>query len=695
MRMACEGAVQLQHETLGSMQFVFETSDEHEVLMTENDTNFQHLYGSDNETPFTTDAFHRYIVDGENSAARVGPKAYGSKAAVHYERTIAPGQSVTFKMRLRSVPKGLEKDIEDGLLGDDFDEVMKKRAAESDEFFAGRLPGKLTAQEELVARTAYAGLMWSKTFYHYIVQDWLAGDASFPPPPASRKDLRNGDWSHMYARDVLLVPETWEYPWPAVWDLAFHAVAVADIDLHLAQEQLLLQLREWYMHPNGCLPAYEWNLSDVNPPVHAWACWRVYKIGLNLSASSEEGCLKHARWLSRCFQKLVINFTWWVNRTDKTGKHLFGGGFLGLDNIGLFDRSEPLPTGGFLEQADGTAWMAMYALIMLKIAIELAVKVDITYEDSASKFFNHFLAIADAMNSIGGCSNNDGLWHEDDGFYYDRISGLGRDPVPLRVRSLVGLVPLFASANLPARSIAKLPGFRHRMNWALENRQQLAHLISMMVKPDSGALYHLAIPNEEKVQRVLKFVVDETEFLSKYGIRSLSKYHEDNPVSFAGKTVGYVPGESDSGMFGGNSNWRGPIWFPMNFLLLESLSHFHNYYGEALQIEYPSGSGKKVSLETVRNDLTERLVALFLPGDGGARPCHGDSAKFHSSENWKDLVYMHEFFHGDTGEGLGASHQTGWTALVASLIQRIGRVRQHQSDYAAPLLPASPAPVAK
>jgi len=519
-------------------------------------------------------------------------------------------------------------------------------------------------KEELnVARQAYAGLLWTKQFYHFVVEDWMEGDSEQPAPPTARRKGRNSDWKHLFNRDIISMPDKWEYPWFAAWDLAFHMIPFAQIDPHFAKEQLNLLLREWYMHPNGQIPAYEWNFSDVNPPVHAWACWRVYKM---TGARGERDRL----FLARVFQKLLLNFTWWVNRKDPGGHHVFSGGFLGLDNIGVFDRSKPLPTGGQLVQADGTAWMAFYCSTMLEIALELA-EGDPAYEDIASKFFEHFIAIADAMNHLGGT----GLWHEEDGFYYDQLL-LDRRPQPLRLRSMVGIIPLFAIEFIEEDRLDKLPGFAKRTRWFLENRKDLVAHISYMTQ--DGAIPGrrlLAIPSKERLERVLRYVFDENEFLSPYGIRSMSRVHESNPfVLRAGNEeyrVGYVPAESDTGLFGGNSNWRGPIWLPVNFLLIEALERYHHFYGDTFLVEFPTGSGHRITLKAAAEELSRRLVKIFVPTASGARPFHGPGHAPIGSKRRDDMVLFHEYFNAETGEGLGASHQTGWTALVARLIDSL------------------------
>jgi hypothetical protein len=511
-----------------------------------------------------------------------------------------------------------------------------------------------------VARQAYAGLLWSKQFYHLVVREWLDGDPGQPPPPAERLQGRNADWGHVYARDVLSMPDAWEYPWFAAWDLAFHCVPLARIDPDFAKQQLELLLREWYLHPNGQIPAYEFAFGDVNPPVHAWAAWRVYRIGAR-AGQPDLG------FLERVFQKLLLNFTWWVNRKDVSGRHLFAGGFLGLDNIGVFDRSRPLPAGWDLIQADGTAWMAFYAARMLTIALELA-RHNPSYEDIASKFFEHFVAIADATNHFAGA----GLWDERDGFYYDQVRREGRTE-PLRVRSMVGIIPLFACVVLRQEHIDRFPGFAKRLRWFISNRPDLAHRISWLAEdgrdPDRRLL---ALPSRAQLARALGRVFADEEFLSPFGIRSLSQAHRDAPfvMEYEGQRheVAYDPGESTTALFGGNSNWRGPVWFPVNHLLIEALRLYHEFYGDTFTIELPTGSGRRVTLGQAADELARRLASLFLPGRDGARPCHGGDPRYAGDPAWKDLVLFHEYFHGDDGRGLGASHQTGWTALVSEYL---------------------------
>jgi hypothetical protein len=621
------------------------------MLFTENVTNAVLLFDSENAEPHVKDAFQDYVVRGRTAA--VNPEGRGTKAALLYVEEIPPGEHR--EIRLRLFPEDARPSDP---LGRAFESLFSDRIREADEFYQHRLSAE--PQQRRVSRQAYAGLLWSKQFYEYVIRDWLEGDPAQPTPPPERLAIRNFDWEHVYNRDVISMPDKWEYPWFAAWDLAFHMVAFSRIDPHFAKEQLLLFLREWYTHPSGQVPAYEWNFSDVNPPVHAWACWRVYKMTAPCGSRDRE-------FLARAFQKLLINFTWWVNRKDAGGRHLFAGGFLGLDNIGVFDRSRPLPDGGHLEQADGTAWMANYCLIMLAIALELACE-DPVYEDVASKFFEHFVAIADAMNALGGT----GLWDETDGFYYDRLRVDGQQ-IPLRIRSLVGLIPLFAVQVLEDSVIDRLPGFKKRLTWFLANRPDLARHITYMEagKGSCTGRRLLAIPSRERLVRVLRVVLNEELFLSLHGVRSLSRCHLKRPFVFridgVEQRVDYDPGDSTSGMFGGNSNWRGPVWMPMNYLLIEALERYHHFYADDLRVECPTGSGKMLTLKEVARELSARVSRLFLPDASGRRPCHGNDPRFAENPHWREHLLFHEFFHGDNGRGLGASHQTGWTALVAEL----------------------------
>ena len=635
-----------------------------QLLFTENETNSLRLFGYGDPGSFVKDAFHEYVVNGHTQA--VNPNQIGTKAAAHYVTSVPPGESVQFRLRLFA-----DSEQPDAPFDDDFDRVFEQRIADTDAFFSRRLPGNQSEEERRISRQAYAGLLTSKQFYHYVVSEWLYGDPEQPAPPEHHRHGRNQEWKHLFNRDVISMPDKWEYPWYAAWDLAFHMLPFARVDPEFARNQLILFLREWYMHPNGQIPAYEFAFSDVNPPVHAWACWRVYQ----MTGGSTEHNLK---FLKRVFHKLLLNFTWWVNRKDPLGKNLFSGGFLGLDNIGVFDRSRPLPNGEYLEQADGTAWMAFYCLTMLSIAMELAVHDD-TYEDIASKFFEHFVQIVDAMNSLGGS----GLWDEQDGFYYDEMRACGTS-FPLRVRSIVGIIPLFAVGVLSQEQIDRLPSFKKRMEWFLNNRPDLHRHISYC---DSGGPHNLqnatpdrrllSIPSRERLERMLAYILDENEFLSPHGIRALSRYHEKHPFIFQvdgqENQVRYEPAESRGGLFGGNSNWRGPVWFPVNYLLVEALERYHDFYGDELRVEFPTGSGHHLNLKEVANALARRLVSLFIPNEDGERPLHGSDQRYAHDPHWKDLVLFYEYFDGNTGKGLGASHQTGWTTLVAQLLEEMAR----------------------
>ena len=529
------------------------------------------------------------------------------------------------------------------------------------------MPSDLSPDGRNVMRQSFAGLMWSKQFYHYVVKSWLEGDPGQPPPPDGRFNGRNKDWTHLYNADVLSMPDKWEYPWYAAWDLAFHTVPIALIDPDFAKEQLQLMVREWYMHPNGQLPAYEWAFGDVNPPVHAWAAWRVYKIEKKRRGVGDR------IFLERVFQKLLLNFTWWVNRKDTEGRNVFQGGFLGLDNIGVFDRSAPLPTGGHLEQADGTGWMAMYSLNLLAIALELA-REDPAYEDVASKFWEHFLYIANAINHLG--RNDTGMWDEIDGFFYDVLHFDDGGHMPVKIRSMVGLIPLYAIETLEPSIINKLPDFKRRMEWFIKNRPDLTKNVASMSAEGEGRRLLLSIVDERQLRRVLHFMLDENEFLSPFGIRALSRAYKDHPYVLMANghphTVRYEPAESSTGLFGGNSNWRGPIWFPVNFLLIESLQKFHHYLGPEFKVECPTGSGKYLTLWDVSIEIERRLNRIFLRDENGHRPVHNGDPAYGHDPHWRDLVLFYEYFHGDDGSGVGASHQTGWTGLVAKLLQQGG-----------------------
>jgi hypothetical protein len=647
----------------GKRWLLFEGSPE--LLFTQNETNTERLYKAPNRRPYVKDAFHRYVVNGERGA--INPERKGTKAAAHYSAEIASGGSWTLRCRLMDRNPALEPSASaTQFFGPSFDSVFTLRQKEADEFYAQRTGAGLTEDARLVQRQAFAGLLWGKQSYHYDVPRWLDGDSTQPKRDASRQFWRNRDWTTLYNSDVISMPDKWEYPWYAAWDLAFHCVAMALIDPDFAKDQLILFMREWYMHPNGELPAYEWNFSDVNPPVHAWAAWRVYKIAARIQGKPDR------KFLVRIFHKLLINFTWWVNRKDVEGKNVFQGGFLGLDNIGVFDRSTPLGPGNFIEQSDATSWMAMYCLDMLSIAIELA-KDDIAYEDVASKFFEHFVHISRAMNDMGG--EGIGLWNEQDGFYYDVLHTREAQHIPMRVRSMVGLIPLFAAETFEPQDYGKLTGFCSRMRWFLDHNPDVRDHVDMSRTTEYGPRLLLTIANRKKLERIYRYVLDENEFLSPHGVRALSKFHAANPfmLRMGGQThsVDYEPAESQSDLFGGNSNWRGPVWFPLNFLLIESLQRIHYYYGDEFKVECPVGSGKQLTLWEASAEISHRLSHIFLRRDG-RRPVYGNSATFQDDPHWRDLILFYEYFHGETGAGLGASHQTGWTALVAKLIQQSG-----------------------
>lgn len=649
----------MEHETLGKYFLAMDSRDGVvPILFTENDTNRAKHLGAAEDGGHYKDAFHDRVI-GQNKKA-VNFEQEGTKAAPWFQKEIpAHGH---WEIRLR-----LFEDVQrpGALFGAAFDVEFEERRAESDAFHRSITPADASEETARILKQARAGLLWSKQFYHYVVSTWLKGDSKFARPPASRKTGRNSDWKHFHARDILSMPDKWEYPWFAAWDTAFHMIPFAELDPDFAKSQLELFLREWYLHPNGQISAYEFNFSDVNPPVHAWACWRVFKM------TGKRGKRDRA-FLERVFHKLLMNFTWWVNRKDPHGNNLFAGGFLGLDNIGVFDRSKPLPMGGELEQADGTAWMAFYCTTMLAISLELAQK-NPAYEDIASKFFEHFVHIADAMNHLGA----HGLWHEEDGFYYDQIFAQGK-ATPIRVRSLVGLIPLLTVEVMKEEVLEKLPGFRKRLDWFLANRRDLRRTTTYLerrTKPDGSRWELLAIPTRARLERVLAYLLDENEFLSPFGIRSLSKVHEKHPFTYKDAasgnswSVSYVPGESDTGMFGGNSNWRGPIWFPLNYLIIEALERYHYFYGDTLLVECPTGSGNKVNLQQAAREIARRLTLLFQANEGGDRPVHAGDPRYATDPHWKDLILFYEYFDGETGKGLGASHQTGWTALITRLLK--------------------------
>ncbi len=660
--------IAVRHESLGRFHLALGSHPDGSrppLLFTENESNTQRLWDS-GEEGFFKDAFHDYIIAGRRAA--VNRRGVGTKAAAHYILDIPAGEARTVKLRLFS-----EAEAPAAAFGAEFDRIFATRISENDAFYDAASPATLDDDQRNVVRQGYAGLLWSKQFYHLVVADWLEGDPAMPTPPAGRRQVRNSEWRHLYSRDVISMPDKWEYPWFAGWDLAFHMIPFAQIDPDFAKSQLILFLREWYMHPNGQLPAYEFAFGDVNPPVHAWAAWRVYKIAAARGDRDRD-------FLESAFQKLLLNFTWWVNRKDVQGKNIFSGGFLGLDNIGVFDRSKPLPTGGVLQQADGTAWMGFYCGTMLSMAMELAHmdgRIHQAYEDMASKFLEHFIQIADAINSLCG----DGLWDEQDGFYYDQIR-FDHSSVPLKIRSIVGLLPLITVEVYDEETLKRLPGFYKRLVWFRNFRRDLPNHITHYEHHRGRRM--IALPSRERLQRILRTMLDENEFLAPHGIRSVSKFHGAHPFVFEanGSThqVDYEPGESTTELFGGNSNWRGPVWLPINYLLIEALERYHHFYGDDFTVECPTGSGHVVTLDKVARELARRVATLFLRDENGRRPCFGDAARWSDDPYWRDLVLFNEYFHGETGRGLGASHQTGWTALAIRHIEDLHRYQEGAPD---------------
>lgn len=648
-------ALLITHPEMGKTYFYYEENPT--LLFTENESNLKALYGTSNPTPYVKDAFGQWLIQGQKDA--VNPQGVGSKAALYRSFEVAPKGS--FEIRFRLSDRPLSQPFAD------MDETFKKRRSEADRFYRDSAPSSLTEEQRLIQRQAYAGLLWSKQYYCYSVEDWLQGDRAEPPPPPIRKKGRNSRWRHFRSDEVISMPDTWEYPWFAAWDLSFHSLTMSLIDPDFAKKQLLLLTREWFMHPSGQLPAYEWNFDDCNPPVLSWAAWRIYKIEQRKHGHEDRP------FLEQIFQKLLLNFTWWVNRKDSDGRNVFEGGFLGLDNISLFNRSSQLPHGGKLTQSDATSWMAMFCLQMWTMAMELADQEPI-YEEMACKFYEHFLYIALAMNRPQADSPS--LWNEEDGFYYDVLQTAEGAFLPLKIRSMVGLIPLFAVATLEEEKLNRLPQFLERFQWFLDHQPNLCQLVACMQTKGTQDRHLLSLLSAEKLKRVLSYVLDEKEFLSPYGIRSVSKIHQEHPfkMSFNGTChqVDYEPAESTSRLFGGNSNWRGPIWFPLNYLLIESLQKYHYYYGDDFRVECPTGSGKYLTLKEVAEELSRRLVRIFEANAEGRRAVFGGVQKFQTDAHFKDYLLFYEYFHGDNGAGIGASHQTGWTALVAKLIQQLG-----------------------
>jgi hypothetical protein len=623
-------------------------------LLTENATNVRRLYGVSAEGPFK-DGFHDYLIDGRKDA--IAANGQGTKAAAHMRFDVAAKGATTAHLRLSRAPLAAPFR--------DFDRIIRQRMAEADEFYAELQRDIDHDDARLVQRQAFAGMIWSKQYFYFDIPQWIKGDPGQIPPPAERRRGRNREWMHLNNADIISMPDKWEYPWYAAWDLAFHTVSLALIDSQFAKEQLVLLTREWYMHPNGQMPAYEWAFGDVNPPVHAWATWRVYQMD-----RKQRGGQGDLAFLERIFHKLTLNFTWWVNRKDEEGRNVFQGGFLGLDNIGVFDRSAQLPTGGHIDQADGTSWMAMYALNLMRIALELAQRNPV-YEDIATKFFEHFLQIAEAMNNVGEAGI--GLWDDGDEFFYDVLHLPDGAMVPMKLRSMVGLIPLFAVETLEPELLERVPQFKRRLEWFLKYRPDLAALVSHWNEEGRGHRRLLSLLRGHRMKRLLTRMLDESEFLSEYGVRSISKHHERHPYVFnvngMDLSVRYLPAESDSGLFGGNSNWRGPIWFPVNFLLIESLQKFHHYYGDDFKIECPTGSGVYVSIDQAATEIAARLTRIFLRDRNGMRPVYAGNPRLQTDIHFRDHILFYEYFHGDSGRGVGAAHQTGWTGLVAKLLQ--------------------------
>ena len=651
-------AVKAVHPHLG--EYYLYANGEAALLFTENETNTQRIFGVPGASPYVKDGINSFVVNGQADA--VNPAQVGTKAAAHYRLSVPAGGRAVLQLRLTSVapaafPRTNGKP--GSPFGPEFDETLAARRREADEFYHAITPPSFTADQACVFRQALAGMLWSKQFYYYDVDKWLEERGSDPFKPGRKTSPRNDHWHHMYNGDVISMPDKWEYPWYAAWDLAFHVLALTLVDPNFGKQQLKLMLRERYMHPNGQIPAYEWNFSDVNPPVHAWATIFTYRL-----EKAQQG-VGDREWLKSCFQKLLLNFTWWVNRKDRTGRNVFEGGFLGLDNIGVFDRSKPLPTGGYLEQADGTAWMALFCQNMLEIAAELAL-TDTDYADMALKFVEHFLWIASAMGHLGG---DLGMWDEEDGFYYDVLRLPDGSARHLKVRSMVGLLPLCAATWFDGAVLAEYPEMAERLKWFLDTRPELCAAIHDPRRPGVNNRRLASILDETRLRRVLARMLDENEFFSPYGVRSLSKYHAEHPyVLQAGAQeyrVSYLPAESDTGMFGGNSNWRGPIWMPVNALIIRALLQYHGYYGPDFKVECPTGSGRMLTLYQVAEELSRRLSAIFLKDENGRRPVFGGTEKFQSDPHWRDALQFYEYFHGDNGAGLGASHQTGWTGIIA------------------------------
>ncbi len=646
------GSIRISNEKTG--EYFLYAEGNTELLFCDNETNKKRLYNVENPYAYCKDGINDYVVSGNDSA--VNNNKTGTKASASYQHQVPAGESYTIRLRLCNYANQSPFA--------DFDTVFSDRIKDNEIFYEELHQGVEDPDKRMIQRQAYAGMLWTKQFYYFNVRQWLDGDPGQVPPPAERKHGRNFHWRHMNNENIISMPDKWEYPWYAAWDLAFHTLPLARLDPNFAKRQLEILLREYYMHPNGQIPAYEWNFGDVNPPVHAWATLKVYEID-----KQQNGGVGDIEFLEKIFHKLLLNFTWWVNQKDSGGNNIFEGGFLGLDNIGVFDRSKPLPTGGSIEQADGTSWMAMFSLNMLKIALEISEHSPV-YQDMASKFFEHFLHIAGALANLG--ENDVPLWDDEDAFFYDVLHTSDGYSTRLKVRSMVGLIPLYAVEVLDPHYLERLPVFKRRVEWVLENRPDLAALISRWNEPGKGETRLLSLLRGHRMKKIYSRMLDETEFLSEYGIRALSKFHKDNPYDFwVGSErfrVAYNPGESDSGLFGGNSNWRGPVWFPVNYLIIDSMLKFHEYYGDDFRIEYPVGSGQTVTIKEAAHEISRRLIKIFVRNENGDRPVNGQYEKIQKDEHFKDLILFYEYFHGDNGSGIGASHQTGWTGLVAELI---------------------------
>jgi hypothetical protein len=652
-----KGVIKMDHNSLGAYYLYAEAAPE--ALFCENETNTLRLYGKASEGT-CKDGINDFIVHGKKDSLNASRQ--GTKAAFHYKANIAPGKSKVFRLRLS------ENFHADALA--DFDKTFDARKKEADAFYGAMQDNLKTEDEKNIQRQAFAGMLWSKQYYYYDVDQWLKGDPAQPSPPPERNHLRNHEWRHLNNADIISMPDKWEYPWYAAWDLAFHTIPLSMIDPEFAKHQLILLTKEWYMHPNGQLPAYEWSFSDVNPPVHGWATWRVYQIDAKLNDGVAD-----RKFLEEVFHKLLLNFTWWINKKDQNGNNIFQGGFLGMDNIGVFDRSKQFPAGGLIEQSDGTSWMAMFTLNMMRMALELA-KENPVYQSLATKFFEHFLYIAGAMANVSGESVN--LWDEDDEFYYDVLHTRDNQRLKIKLRSMVGLIPLFAVEVLEEEIFRNNPEFSQRLLWFLRNRPDLANLISRWQEKGRGERHLLSLLRGHRMKALLKRMLDPDEFLSDYGIRALSKVYEKNPFIFHADgvdfTVTYTPGEAETTLFGGNSNWRGPIWFPVNYLIIESLQRFHHYYGNDFKVEHPTGSGNMLTLKEIAADLSDRLIRIFKKDRNGERPSYGDYPKMQKDAHFTDYIWFFEYFHGDNGRGAGATHQTGWTGLVAKLIQQRSKV---------------------